>query len=164
MLNSRNWKAATAILAIVSSLSALGCKRTNADPFPASGAVAGWEKSGATRTFAAKDLSEHIEDGAGDFIEAGVVTASTSDYKYQGQLDATVEVFTMSDEAGAGEVFANDAAKSAQLVALGDAGTANARSATFRKGTNVVRIIAHQSTPGTQAALLALAHGVDAKL
>ena len=36
------------------SLALSGCKKKNANPFPASGAVAGWEKSSETRTFAAE--------------------------------------------------------------------------------------------------------------
>ncbi|MGD0157909.1 MAG: hypothetical protein ABSB50_17610 [Terracidiphilus sp.] len=34
----------------------LGYKEHKIDAFPASGAISGWEKTGNTRTFAAKDL------------------------------------------------------------------------------------------------------------
>ena len=34
----------------------------------------------------------------------------------------------------------------------------------FRKGTSLVRIVAYESTPDAPQALLALAHGVEAKL
>jgi hypothetical protein len=34
----------------------------------------------------------------------------------------------------------------------------------FRKGPYLVRIVAYESTPDAQQALLALAHGVEAKL
>ena len=45
-----------------------------ADPFPASGAVAGWEKSSETRVFAAKDLWQYIDGDAEQYISSGVVT------------------------------------------------------------------------------------------
>jgi len=38
------------------------------------------------------------------------------------------------------------------------------QSVIFRKGPYLVRIVAYESTPGTPQALMALAHGVEAKL
>jgi len=61
-----------------------GCKKAKSDPFPVSGVVAGWEKTSDTRTFAAKDLYQYIDGDAEQYIAAGVVTTSTSDYKFQG--------------------------------------------------------------------------------
>ena len=84
-----------------------GCKKKAADPFPASGAVAGWEKTSETRIFAAKDLYQYIDGDAEQYISAGVVSTSTSDYKYQGQLEATVDVYTMKDAAGAQKILEN---------------------------------------------------------
>ena len=54
--------------------------------------------------------------------------------------------------------------KDAKPVQLGDAGVAYAQSVIFRKGPYLVRIVAYESTPGMPQALLALAHGVEAKL
>jgi hypothetical protein len=82
-----------------------GCKKKAVDPFPASGAVAGWEKTSDTRTFAAKDLWQYIDGDAEQYISAGVVSTSTSDYKYQGQLEAVVDVYTMGDAAGARKIL-----------------------------------------------------------
>jgi hypothetical protein len=39
-----------------------------------------------------------------------------------------------------------------------------AQSVIFRKGPYLVRIVAYESTPDAPQALLALAHGVEAKL
>jgi hypothetical protein len=134
------------------------------DPFPATGAVAGWEKSSETRVFAAKDLWQYIDGDAEQYISAGVVTTSTSDYKYQGQLEATVDVYTMKDAEGARKILEKGQSKDAQTVQLGDAGVAYSQSVIFRKGPALVRIVAYESTSGTQAALLAMAHAVEAKL
>jgi hypothetical protein len=92
------------------------------------------------------------------------VSTSTSDYKYQGQLEAIVDVYTMGDANGARKIFETDQGKDAKTVALGDAGIAYAQSVTFRKGPNLVRIVAYEHTPATQQALVALAHGVEEKL
>jgi hypothetical protein len=141
-----------------------GCKRKDIDPFPASGAVAGWEKSGDTRVFAPKDLWKYIDGDSDQFLQAGVVSASTSDYKYQGQLEATVDVYTMGDAGGAAKIFDSGSSKDARHIQLGDAAIAYEQSVTFRKGAYLVRIVAYDDTPGTQPAVIALAHGVEARL
>jgi hypothetical protein len=141
----------------------MGCKKKISDPFPASDKVAGWQKASETRVFAAKDLWQYIDGDAEQYISAGVVTTSTSDYKYQGQLEATVDVYTMNDAAGARKIL-ETGTSDAKPIQLGDAGVAYAQSIIFRKGPRLVRIVAYESTPDTAQALLALAHGVEAKL
>ena len=81
--------------ATVAILTTTGCKKKAADPMPASGAVAGWEKTADTRVFDAKNLYQYIDGDAEQYISAGVVTTSTADYKYKGQLEATADVYTM---------------------------------------------------------------------
>jgi len=158
-----NWKRAVAAMVIFTVALGAGCKKKGPDPFPKSGAVAGWEKTGETRTFAAKDLYQYIDGDAEQYIAAGVVSTSTSDYKYQGQLEATVDVHTMSSADGARKIL-ETGTKDAKPIQLGDAGFAYAQSIVFRKGTSLVRIVAYESTPDTQPALLALAHEVESRL
>ncbi|MGA3046967.1 MAG: DUF6599 family protein [Terracidiphilus sp.] len=153
-----------AIAAIALLTAVVGCKKASINPFPASGAISGWDKTSDTRVFAAKNLWQYIDGDAEQYISAGVVSTSTSDYKYQGQLEAVVDVYTMSDTAGASKILATGQTKDAKTVTLGDAGVAYAQSIIFRKGPSLVRIVAYESTPRTQDALLALAHGVEAKL
>ena len=163
IFRSKSWMLAAVAVAVV-TVAATGCKKAQVDAFPASGAVAGWDKTSDTRVFAPKDLYQYIDGGADQYISAGVVSTSTSDYKYQGQLEATVDVYAMGDAAGARKILETGLAKDAKTVQLGDAGVAYAQSVIFRKGPYLVRIVAYESTPGTPQALLALAHGVEAKL
>jgi hypothetical protein len=156
-----NWKWAVAAIVIIATAAATGCKKKG--PFPASGAVAGWEKTSETRVYAAKDLYQYIDGDAEQYISAGVVSTSTSDYKYQGQLEATVDVYTMGNAEGARKIL-ETGTKDAKPIQLGDAGVAYAQSIIFRKGPSLVRIVAYESTPDTPQALLALARGVEAKL
>ena len=158
-----NWKWVVAVIVIVAATAGTGCKKKAVDPFPASGAVAGWDKTGDTRVFAAKDLYQYIDGDAEQYIAAGVVTTSTTDYKYKGQLEATVDVHTMSSADGARKVL-ETGTKDAKPIQLGDAAFAYAQSIIFRKGSSLVRIVAYESTPDTPQALLALARGVEAKL
>jgi hypothetical protein len=151
-------------LAIAAVAAGVGCKKKAVDPFPASGAVAGWEKTGDTRVYDAKDLWRYIDGDAEQYLKAGVVSTSTSDYKYQGTLEAFVDVYTMGDSAGARKVLETGQTSDAKNVQVGDAGIAYAQSVTFRKGPYLVRIVAYEATPGTQQGLIALAHGVEAKL
>ncbi|MGA2276868.1 MAG: DUF6599 family protein [Terracidiphilus sp.] len=149
---------------MVAVTSTTGCKKKSVDPFPATGAITGWDKTSETRVYAAKDLYQYIDGDAEQYISAGVVSTSTSDYKYQGKLEATVDVYTMGGADGARTIFEKGQTRDAQTVQLGDAGIAYSQSVTFRKGPALVRITAYESTPNAQAALLALAHGIEAKL
>jgi hypothetical protein len=152
------------LLAIAIVIASAGCRKKAIDPFPASGVAAGWEKTSQTRIFAANDLWKYIDGDAEQYIQAGVVSTSTSDYKYQNQLEAVVDVYTMKDSGGARKIFESGQTKEAKSVQVGDAGLAYEQSVTFRKGPYLVRIVAYESKPGTQEALIALAHGVEAKL
>ena len=165
-MNDRLIKSMLAIAAMILVVAAAGtgCKKKIVDPFPAAGAITGWEKASTTRVFAAKDLWQYIDGDAEQYLSTGVVSTSTSDYKYQGSLEATVDVYTMKDAAGASKIMEKGQTKEAQTVQLGDAGLAYAQSVTFRKGPTLVRITAYESAPNSQQALLALAHGVEAKL
>ena len=155
------------IATVVISLSACGafsgCKKKNANPFP-SGTVAGWEKSSETRTFEPKDLWQYIDGDSEQFIQAGVVSTATSDYKFQGQLEAVVDVYTMGGPDGAQTILERGQTKDAQSVHLGDEGLQYSQSVNFRKGPYLVRIVAYQSSASTPQALMALAHGVEANL
>ncbi len=160
----KSFVVAAAVLCMVGAAAGTGCKKAKVDPFPASGAIAGWQKTSDTRVFAAKDLWQYIDGDAEQYISAGVVSTSTSDYKYQGQLEAVVDVYTMGDAAGTGKILSTGQTKDAKTVQIGDAGIAYAQSVIFRKGPYLVRIVAYESTPDTPQALVALAHGVEAKL
>jgi hypothetical protein len=142
----------------------VGCRKKAIDPFPASGAVAGWEKSSETQVFPAKDLWQYIDGDAEQYVQAGVISTSTSDYKYQNQLHAVVDVYTMVDSAGARRILEADQTSSAGSVQLGDAGIASGQSVTFCKGPYLVRIVAYNNVPDVQQALIALAHGAESRL
>jgi len=154
--------AATAVVLV--SVAATGCKSSKIEPFPASDAVKGWQKTSDTRTFAAKDLYQYIDGDAEQYVAAGVVTTSTSDYKYDGQLEATVDVHKMSDAIGSRKIMETGKTSDAKDVQLGDAGLAYGQSVIFRKGPYLVRVVAYESGPNTQDALLALARGIEAHL
>jgi hypothetical protein len=153
-----------AVIALLAVAAITGCKKSKTDPFPASGAVSNWEKTSDTRVFAANDLWKYIDGDAEQYISAGVVSTSTSDYKYRGQLEAVVDVYTMGAAEGARKILSTGLTKDVKTVQLGDEGEEYAQSVTFRKGPYLVRIVAYESTPDTPQALMALAHGVEAKL
>lgn len=161
---SKSWWLGIVVVAGVAIAACSGCKRTPANPFPATGAVAGWEKIDETRVFEAKDLWQYIDGDSEQYIQAGVVTTSTSDYKYQGQLEATVDVYTMGGADGARTILEKGLTKDAQRVQVGDEGIAYAQSVTFRKGNFLVRIVAFEPSAAAPQALMALARGVEKNL
>ena len=164
MFRLKRWVFATAAIAFVASVAVTGCKKSGLNPFPPSGAVKGWQKTGDTRTFAAKDLYQYIDGDAEQYVAAGVISTSTSDYKYGGQLEAVVDVHFMNDAVGARKIMETGKSGDAKTFQLGDSGMAYGQSVIFRKGPYLVRIVAYESTPTTQDALLALARGIEAKL
>lgn len=141
-----------------------GCRRSQIDLFPPSGVTAGWQKTSETRVFPAKDLWRYIDGDADRYLKAGVISAATSDYKYREQLSAVVDVYTMSDSAGARKILDGDRSSSTRGVPLGDEGIAFEQSIAFRKGSRFVRIVSFERMPDSEQALLALAHGVEGKL
>jgi hypothetical protein len=164
MFRSRILKFTAAALAIVAIAAVSGCKKKAGNLLPETGAIAGWEKSSETRVFEAKDLWQYIDGDAEQYVQAGVVSTSTSDYKYQGQMEAVVDVYTMENSAGARAIFDRGKTKDAKSVKLGDDGVQFAQSMTFRKSKYLVRIVTYQLSPETDQALLALAHGVETNL
>jgi hypothetical protein len=155
-------KVAMFALLTATVLADVGCRK---DHFPASGAVAGWQKGDKTQTFDAATLWQYIDGGADQFVKAGVVTASTSDYKFQGSLEAVVDIYTMKTAAGVKTIFDADPAAGSQNVQLGDAARLYQQSLVFRKGPYLVRITAYEAgAPGEADALLALAHGVESRI
>lgn len=155
---------ALALSALLSVGAVSGCKKKNATPFPASGAVAGWEKSSETRTFEPKDLWQYIDGDSEQYIQAGVVSTSTSDYRFKGQLEAVVDVYTMGGPDGAQTILERGQTKDGKTIGIGDQGVQYAQSVTFRKGAHLVRLVAYQSNGETPQALLSLARGVEANL
>lgn len=154
------WICCIGVLVIVASLGT-GCRKKALDPFPASGAVAGWEKTGDTQRYTAENLWQYLDGGADEYVSAGLVSAATSDYKFRGNLEAVVDVYTMKTSAGAQKLLDSEPA-SGQRAAVGDGGRLYTQSVVFRKGPSFVRITAYEPAPGD--ALLALAHGVEGLL
>lgn len=155
--------AAIAILVIALAAST-GCKKAQHDPFPASGSVANWQKTSDTRTFAAKDLWQYIDGDAEQYVKAGALSAQTSDYTYEGHVEAVVDVYTMNSPEGARTILAREGSKGGKPVQLGDESVAYQQSVIFRKGPHLVRIVAYELTPDTPQALLNLAQAIETKL
>lgn len=164
MIFAKHWKAATTVLALASVVAGLGCRKAQVDPFPQSGAVAGWQKTSDTRVYAAKDLWQYIDGDADQYINAGVISVATSEYKYRDTVEAVVDVYKMSEAAGAHKIFAGDQSNDGKSVALGDEAISYEQSVIFRKGSYLVRIVAYEATPDTGQALSGLARGVASKL
>jgi hypothetical protein len=149
-----------AIIAVALAVIACGCKKNfPAQPMPTSNEVAGWEKTGETRTYTAATLSNYIDGGAEQYLKAGFKSASTSDYKFQGKIEAVADVYEMADASAARKIFEADPA-----VHLGDAARSYSQSVIFYKGSFLVRIVAYQETPETPQALQQLGQGIEKRL
>jgi len=142
-----------------------GCKSQSAlQPFPASDEVPGWQKTGETRSFTPKTLSDYIDGGAEQYLKAGFKGVSTSDYKFQGKIEAVADVYLMADSNAARTIFEADPAGDAKAVSLGDAARLFSQSVVFRRGPFLVRIVAYQESTETPQALTQLAQGIEKRL
>ena len=133
-------------------------------PFPVSNEVAGWAKTGDTRTFSAAELWSYIDGDAERYVKAGVRTASTADYKFQNTVEAVVDIYTMGNAQGARTIFEGEPASQAKSVQLGDGGRLYTGSLVFWRKQYLVRIVAYKQSPEIQTALQALARGIDRRL
>lgn len=158
--------------AVVTGLAAVlvvcaGCKKQSATvsiAFPQTNEVPGWTKSGETRTFAPADLSNYIDGAAEKYLKAGVRSTSTADYKFSDQTQVVADVYTMSTPDGAKSIFESEPAGDAESAPVGDAARLYAQSLVFRKGPYLVQIVAYQTSPQLQQAMVDLGHGIERKL
>ncbi|MGD1078977.1 MAG: DUF6599 family protein [Candidatus Sulfotelmatobacter sp.] len=135
-----------------------------ATPFPASNEVAGWVKTGDTRTFSAMELWSYIDGDAERYVKAGVQTTSTADYNFQNTVDAVVDIYTMGSAQGARTIFEGEPASQTKSVQVGDSGRLYTGSLVFWRGNYLVRIVAYKQSSEVQTALQALGHGIERRL
>jgi Family of unknown function (DUF6599) len=155
----------TFILALLAASGIAACQQhaaTAANFFPDS--APGWSRSPEVRTFSPDKLSEYIDGDAEKYLKAGLESASTADYKYQNQMQVTVDVYTMSSADAAKTILDSEPAMDAQTPTLGDAARLYAQSLIFRKGPYLVRMVAYQESPQLASALLDLGHALESKL
>jgi hypothetical protein len=164
IVRTRLW--AVAFIALfLAVLIAAGCKHQGAvSALPQSNEVPGWEKTSETRTFTAANLSDYIDGGAEQYLKAGFKGVSTSEYKFQGKIEAVADVYVMSDPNAAKSIFEADPAGTARLIPLGDAARLFSQSLVFRDGPNLVRIAAYQAGDDTPRNLTQLAQGIEKRL
>ena len=134
------------------------------DFFPASNSAPGWVKSSDTRTFDASHLYEYIDGDADKYVQAGVVKTLTSDYRFNGKTDATVDVYVMGNIAGAQKIYDSESAEGSQALTLGDAGRYAKGGLTFRQGPYFVRAVAFEDSPEIAKGLTDLAHAISNRL
>lgn len=145
-----------------------GCGRKSeskpAALFPQSNEVAGWTKSGETRTFEASNLWEYIDGDAEKYIQAGVERTLTADYRYQDKIEAVADIHIMKAPEGTRKVFDSESSAESRPVELGDAARLTRGSLTFRKGRYLVRLTAFQDAPEVGKALLELGRAIERRL
>ncbi len=144
-----------------------GCRRhPEAEPsfFPASNEVAGWAKTGEIRTFEAADLWKYIDGEAERYLKAGVQRVSTADYKFQNQVDAVVDIYTMENAEGAKKIFESEPAVDVKPIQLGDEARESSQSLVFRKGAYLVRVVAYEESAETQQAIVGLGQAIELRL
>jgi ferredoxin len=132
--------------------------------FPETCVVAGWSRTGETRTFEAQNLWQYVDGDADRYVQAGVEKMQTQDYRYQDKTDAVADVYVMRSPDGARKILESESKMGSQPLQLGDSGRSYGASLTFCRGRYFVRLVAYQETPQVREALVELGRGVDARL
>jgi hypothetical protein len=162
------WRAAVGVAFAGMLLMSAGCGKKASGPqnhgFPEGSEVNGWVRTGEIRTFGAAQLSDYIDGDAEKYLQAGVKSTSTADYKAKDQTQAVADIYTMSNAAGAKTVFESEPAGSAKNAGVGDASRLYKQSLTFRKGQYLVRIVAYQETPQLEQEMVELGKAIERKL
>jgi len=157
--------AATAILVLAHSPACSSRTASKAgEPFPLSGEVTGWTKSGDTRTFPAANLWEYIDGDADRYLQAGVEQTLTADYRYQNKVEAVADVYFMKTPEGARKIFDSESAEGSQRIQLGDDARLFPSTLSFCRGRHFVRLTAYQERPENGKALTDLARAIEKKL
>jgi hypothetical protein len=132
--------------------------------FPESNEVTGWKKVGATRTFPAENLWEYIDGDANRYMEAGVVTTLTTDYRFQDKIDAVADVHIMRSPEGPKKLLQSEWSAEAQPSPVGENGRLFPTSLVFIKGCYLVRLIAYEQSPEISQALVELGRAIEGRL
>ena len=144
-----------------------GCTRQPASTtavFPASNEVAGWVKEGNIRTFEAADLWKYIDGEAERYLKAKAQSVATADYKFQNKIDAVVDIYTMSNVAGARKISESEPIADAKPIQLGDGARLYSQSLVFWRGSYLVRIVAYEESAEVQQAITDLGRGIEGRL
>jgi len=153
------------VLWFIAAVGNTGCtRRTPSTFFPDSNEVVGWTRPDDIRTFEAADLWKYIDGEAERYLKTGVQRVSTADYKFQTKVDATADVFTMSNAEGAGKILQSEPGGDAKQIKLGDEARLYSQSLEFRKGRYLVRIVAYQESAEVPLAIEQLGRGIEARL
>lgn len=157
--------AATSIIFLV-LFSACNSKTASkaGEPFPLSGEVVGWMKTGETRVFPAANLWEYINGDAERYLRAGVEKTLTADYRYQNKMEAVADIYVMKTPEGARNIFESESADGSQRIPLGDDARLFPSTLSFCKGRHFVRLTAFEEAPEVGKALTELARAVEKKL
>jgi hypothetical protein len=109
-------------------------------------------------------LYEYVDGDADKYVQAGVVRTLTSDYRFNGKTDATVDVYVMGTAGGAQKIYDSESAEGSQPLMLGDGGRYAKGSLTFRQGPHFVRAVAFEDSPEISKGLTDLAHAISSRL
>lgn len=146
---------------------ASACRHRAASPaalFPDSSEAPGWVRAPQIRTFSPDHLFDYIDGEAEKYLKAGVKSTSTADYKFRDQIQAVVDIYTMSSADGAKAIFDSEPAMDSQNPTLGDAARQFSQSLIFRKGPYLVRMVAYQDSPQLPQAMFDLGRALEKKL
>jgi len=155
---------AVAILAL--TLASCGPTTTsqNEDLFPKSDEMAGWVRTGDTRTFVAEDLWEYIDGDAERYIQAGVEKTLTADYKFRDHTDAVVDIHIMKNPDGPKKLMEAEGSAHSQPATVGDDARVYPTSLVFRKGRYLIRVVAYEEGPDLNKALVEFGKAIEKRL
>jgi hypothetical protein len=108
-------------------------------------AAPGWVLVGQARTFDKDNLWELIDGDAERYVDAGVATVRTADFRFRGKHNATVEIYRMRDADGARTIFRSESGSGTRPADVGEEARIHANGLAFRVGRFFARVAAFES-------------------
>jgi hypothetical protein len=131
--------------------------------FPGDGVPRGWSRRGEERLFSGSALYQHINGGAEMYHQHGFDRLAVQDYA-KGDHEVRVEIYRMSETAGATAVFAEMTAGLVTQKQYGTACVLDEYQVLFFRGPYCVSLTTYESGAEPAAAMAALAARIDASL
>ena len=132
---------------------------------PADGEVPGWVRKSDVRFYNTGNLWDFVDGGADAYLNCGFEEVVTSEYTNPAVPSGIlVDVYRMSDAAGALGIFSQERSPSHESASVGAEGSVGGTALTFWSNAYYVKLTAFQEHAEIKPAMLGLAQAVSRKL
>lgn len=132
---------------------------------PADAEVPGWVRKSDVRVYGTNNLWDFVDGGADAYLQCGFEEVVTSEYTNTAVPSGIlVDVWRMSDAAGALGIFTQERSPAHEAVSIGAEGSVSSNALAFWVNTYYVKLTAFQEHAAVKPAMIQLAQAVSRKI